>query len=184
MSKRLKIILGIIIFFAVMGGVYLLIAKKKTTPVATSKTVQSSAQVKPLNQALSSQSSVVAPKVTAKKKKPATTVATSKTTTTATTTQARKTLIRSQWNQCKAKTMPLTTNLFWNVQISQAIPAGGTYAKGNLDNDIAFPVRVIVKTDSQITARIKSMLVVGKSAFLRGNCTDFATDGSVVLQVF
>ncbi|MDD5397385.1 MAG: hypothetical protein PHW24_05035, partial [Candidatus Moranbacteria bacterium] len=98
--------------------------------------------------------------------------------------QDRKTLVRSQWSQCKAKTLPATTNLLWNVQITEGIPAKGTYAKGNLDSDAAFPVHVIIKSDSQIVDKIKAMLAPGKTAFLRGNCTEVSTDGSVVIQAF
>jgi len=70
------------------------------------------------------------------------------------------------------------------LQIAEGIPVGGTYAKGNLFGDAAFPIHVIVKNDSAIAAKIKAMLVVGKATFLRGTCTDVATDGAVVLQAF
>jgi cytoskeletal protein RodZ len=96
----------------------------------------------------------------------------------------RKALNKTQWTECKAKTFVKTTNLIWTVQITEGIPAKGGYAKGNLNGDATLPVHVIIKSDSAVTDKIKGMLVVGKNAFLRGNCTDVATDGAVVLQAF
>jgi hypothetical protein len=101
------------------------------------------------------------------------------------TTQAKlQANIRSQWQKCKAKTMAAGTTLLWNVQISEAIPQGGGYAKGALDNDPSFLVHVTIKAGAQFTDKIKALLVVGKMANLRGTCTDVASDGSVVLEAF
>jgi hypothetical protein len=95
-----------------------------------------------------------------------------------------KTLAKAQWQKCLSKTMPSSLNLFWNVKITEAIPAGGTYAKGMLNGDATLPVHVTLKADSSILAKIKGMLIVGKTAFLRGSCVEVAADGSVVLQAF
>ncbi|KKQ52009.1 MAG: hypothetical protein US70_C0012G0017 [Parcubacteria group bacterium GW2011_GWD2_38_11] len=169
MDKRIKIVLGVVIFLGVVSGVFLLFAKKKPATVAAPKTIAASAEVKPLKPVASTQNNAVAPK---------------KTTTPQVTSEQRKKAIRSQWEQCKGKTMAGGTNLFWTVKILEGIPVGGTYAKGNLDGDVAYPVRVIIKSDSQIIDKIKAMLVVEKSAFLRGTCTEVGPDGSVVLQAF
>jgi len=53
-----------------------------------------------------------------------------------------------------------------------------------LDNDVAFPVQITIKSGIQDADKIKQLLVVGKIPLLRGTCTDVATDGSVVLQAF
>ena len=99
-------------------------------------------------------------------------------------TQDTKALTFNQWQQCKSKAIAADVKLLWNVKILEAIPTGGTYAKGSLNGDVAFPVRVVIKTDSQLKDKILSMLVVGKNAYLRGNCTEIAADGAVVLQAF
>jgi hypothetical protein len=167
MDKRIKIVLVVVVFLGIVSAAFLFFAKKPA-PVATApKTIQATSEVKPLTPAPASQiqPSQSAGTQTAK-------------------LAERKSLLRSQWNQCKEKTLAATTNLFWSVQITEEIPAGGTYAKGNLDRDAAFPVHVIIKKDSQTIDKITAMLVVGKTAFLRGNCTDFAVDGSVVLEAF
>jgi len=172
MDTKIKIVLGFVIFLGVVSGAFLLFAKKKPAPVAVApKTIQASAEVKSLNPAVSNpnQNKTIEPKKAPIAQE---------------TSEERKKLVRSQWEQCKNKTMTPSTNLFWSVQITEGIPTGGTYAKGNLDNDTAYPVRVIVKSDSQIADKIKTMLVVGKKAFLRGTCTEVAPDGSIVLQSF
>jgi hypothetical protein len=189
MQKGVKIFLGIVIGLAVLSGVFLLVAKKKTPTAPTTQTQKATPDVKnstvtpstnninsQLPQAVAPQKttpSVSVPKTKPLIAKPLIVSA-----------QDRKALIRSQWTQCKAKTFSATTNLMWNVQITEGIPAKGTYAKGKLDGDTAFPVHVIIKTSSTIAGKIKTMLVVGKNAFLRGTCTDVATDGAVVVQVF
>jgi hypothetical protein len=89
-----------------------------------------------------------------------------------------------QWNQCKSKTMAVSQNLFWKVVITEGIPLGGTYAKGSLEGNSQQPVRVIIKSDSQLLDKIKTMLAPGKTAFLRGNCTGLTDDGAVILQAF
>lgn len=166
MNKALKIFIWVVVILGVLAGIFLLTAKKKPqvkTPTKVSQTIQQAAPVsKP----------VVTPKTTVPA--PATT----------STAEQRKALIRSQWTQCKNKTLTGETNLFWNVNIIESIPTGGTYAKGNLDNDSVYPVHVIIKSDSQNAEKIKAMLVVGKTAFLRGTCNDVAVDNAVVLQVF
>lgn len=90
----------------------------------------------------------------------------------------------SQWEQCKNATMTAGTKLLWKVQITEAIPVGGTYAKGFLENDQTLPVHVVIKKDSQIIDKIKSMLAVGNEALLRGSCLQVANDGIVVLEAF
>lgn len=186
MDKRIKIVLGIVVFLGILSGAFLLFAKKKPTATTTAvKTVQASAQVKSLTPSTTSQDTAAQTTAnqTAQTGLPQQ-VATPQAVAPQATVANRKALIASQWKQCKDKTIAANTNLFWNVQITEGIPTGGTYAKGNLDNNTAFSVNVIIKKDSQIADKIKAMLVVGKMAFLRGNCTDVAKDGSVVLQAF
>lgn len=167
MNKGIKIFVGSVIFLGILSGIFLLTAKKKTViaPVKKSSTAQIQ---KPVVETPKTQ-------VPAKTVKPAATQES---------IQARKALVASQWTQCKDKKMPMETKLLWTVQVTEEIPVNGTYAKGNLDGDVAHPVHVIIKSDSQIVEKIKTMLVVDKTAFLRGTCTDIATDGSVVLEAF
>jgi TorA maturation chaperone TorD len=98
--------------------------------------------------------------------------------------EKNQTVLQNQWRKCKSKTMEANSTLFWNVQISEAIPAGGTYAKGTLENDLAFPVHVIIKNGAKYVDKINEALTVGKMANVRGTCTDVASDGSVVFQAF
>jgi hypothetical protein len=180
MDKRIKIVLIVIIFFGVISGIFLLFAKKKPAVVPAPKTVQSSAQVKSLTPASNQQKSARIPKAS-----PSTQAGLPKTEpSTQVNPQDRKLIVAKQWKDCKEKTITANTNLLWSVQITEGIPAKGTYAKGNLNNDTVMPVHVIIKSDSTIIEKIKAMLVVGKTAFLRGTCTEVATDGSVVLQAF
>lgn len=92
--------------------------------------------------------------------------------------------VSQQWQQCKNKTLDQSRILFWNIQITEAIPQGGTYAKGYLNGDQNFLVDVIIKADSQIKEKINKLLVVGNKAMIRGNCVNVAADGAVVLQAF
>lgn len=179
MDKNLKIMMMVVVVLGIISGAFLLFAKKTKAPVAVPKTVQTTAQVKsltplPVEQDAAAQKKQATAQVptTPQAKKPQASV------------QDQKALAASQWTQCKAKTFAATTNLFWSVQIAEGIPTGGAYAKGTLNGNVALPVRVIIKSDSKIVDKIKAMLVVGKSAFLRGNCTDVTADGAVVLQAF
>ncbi|HEX8974497.1 MAG TPA: hypothetical protein VF817_03355 [Patescibacteria group bacterium] len=173
MSKGLKILLGVMIFLAVLSAIFLLTSKKKPASAVTqTQKTATAANAKPNKVATPSGPSTQTFPQTNPAQAPQQVAV------------DHKALIRSQWTQCKNKTMQQNTNLFWNVQIFEAIPQGGTYAKGNLDSDSAYSVHVIIKSDSQIKDKINQMLQVGKMAFVRGNCTDVATDGSVVLQAF
>lgn len=171
MNKGLKIFVWVVAILGLLSLIFLMTSKKKptvTTARPSQKTATKVANPQPVQ---------AAPKVEAQV--PAQTSAQAQAA-----ADARKKLIRDQWTLCKAKTLASNTNLFWNIQISEAIPQGGTYAKGNLDNDPAYPVHVIIKSDAQNPDQIKARLAVGKVAFVRGTCTDVATDGSVVLQAF
>jgi len=162
MNKGIKIFACVAVFLGVISLIFLLTIKRKAvaTPAQqTSQVIKKTVSVKKV--------SAPANQDTNQAK-----------------TQADKTLSSSQWQQCKNKTMAAGTTLFWNVQISEAIPAGGTYAKGTLDNDVAFPVQITIKSGIQDADKIKQLLIVGKIPLLRGTCTDVATDGSVVLQAF
>ena len=166
MNKGIKIVMGVVVFLGILSGAFLLFAKKKTVaPVVAPKTVQATAQVK--SPSSPQQNKTAVPKEVSPEK-----------------IAERKALLRTQWTQCKDRTITANASLLWNVQITEGIPAGGTYAKGNLDNDSNFPVRVIVRPDSQNIEKIKALLVVGKMAILKGTCTEVATDGAVVLQAF
>lgn len=154
MSRGLKIFAGIMVFLGVLSLIFLLTVKKKTPVAKIKQTVQKSAPVK---------------KVAVKQAAP---------------NKADAQKMKDQWQQCKNKSMVAGTTLFWKAQISEAIPAGGTYAKGALVNNADFPVHVIIKSGSQITGAIRNMLVVGKSPIIRGTCTDVAADGAVVLEAF
>ena len=173
MSKGIKIFLGVLILLSILSGAFLLFAKKRPAASPTTQVKKSAPVVK--------NSTVTTPIVNnASKNKPAPT----KVATPIVNTQDKTKLAATQWAQCKAKTLTLTTELMWNVQITEGIPTKGTYAKGNLNGDKALPVHVIVKADSKIADKVKLMLVVGKNAILRGNCTEIATDGAVVVQAF
>ena len=161
MNKALKIFVGIVALLGFLSVIFLMTAKKKSLPINTAKKISAPAMP----------SQVTAPAV------PTSQVS-------QISVQNQKALVSSQWQQCETKAIDAGKNLFWNVGITEAVPAGGTYAKGNLENNPAQPVHIIVKPTSTVADKINQMLVVGKTAFLRGNCTDVATDGSVVLQVF
>lgn len=180
MDKRIKILLIVAVILGIIAGAFLLFAKKKPLPVAAPKTVQATAQVKPSSTIPAKQDKAAIPKNDLSTQAGLPPVQES----TPVAAQDRKILTQKQWIDCKGKTIAVNTNLTWSVQITEGIPAGGTYAKGNLDGDNTLPVHVIIKSDSKLADKIKAMLVVGKTAFLRGNCTDVATDGSVVLQAF
>lgn len=168
MGRGLKIFVGVVVFLGILSGIFLLTAKKKPTAKPVSKT-QTSAQTTAPKTVDAQQGSPAAGGVKAEKSSGSQTVSE---------------VSKSQWTECKNKTMATDKNLFWGVQIFEAIPAGGTYAKGNLNDNPEFPVRVIIKSDSANQEKIKGSLVVGKKAFLRGNCTAVADDGAVVLQAF
>lgn len=158
MPKQIKILAGLIVFLGVISGIFLLTAKRKTPSPVAPKTVQQNRPAAP-----------VAKKAAPKNDQAA---------------QERKKLAVSDWQKCKEKTLASDSGLIWGIQISEGIPVGGTYAKGVLNNDGNFPVRVIIKSDSPNAEKIKSLLVVGKMPLLRGNCTDVAPDGAVVFQAF
>jgi len=192
MKKRLIIIAIVaLVSLALASGIFLLVVKKQTPAPQASKvsTTQAlpfddksvatkSAQVATAGKVSNSQEDIVPVK------KSTTIEPTTQPTGSQLTQQDRKALIRKQWMDCKAAKINANVNLLWNVQIYEGIPAGGTYAKGLLDSDQLFPVRVIIKSGSQIAAKIKQMLVPQKIAFLRGNCTGITTDGAVILQAF
>jgi len=167
MNKGIKILAGTMVFLGVISLIFLLTAKtaekNSQTKVTPSKTIKQTGSKN------TKQGASPVKKVAVKQAVPI---------------QADVQKRKDQWQQCKNKTIVANTTLFWNVQISEEIPVGGTYAKGALDNDATLPVHVIIKSGSQITGKIKSMLVVGKSPSIRGTCTDVATDGSVVLEAF
>jgi hypothetical protein len=164
MNKGIKIIAGIMIFLGVISLIFLLTAKNKTQNIVKSKTVPlATAQV---NRDMAS------------------TQPSAKTAPSQADVQAKKALAQNQWQQCKDKTLLQKAVLFWNIKVFEGIPAGGTYAKGTLNSDPAFPVRVTIKTDGQFADKINALLVPGKNAALRGTCVDVATDGAVILQTF
>jgi len=163
MSRGLKIFACVMVFFGVLSLIFLLTAKKKTPTVSgqqTSQTVKKTAPVKKVSDIIN------------QNKKQAELL------------QAKKTLVRGQWQQCKDKAMAVGKNLFWTIQISEGIPAGGIYARGNLDNNNTYPVRVIIKPGIQNTDKINAMLTVGKASVFRGICTDVAPDGAVVFEAY
>lgn len=169
-NTKIKIFVGIIVMLGILSMIFLVTSKKKPIKrVNTQTQTQAVANPQP-NKTIKTEAPAAngnniqtAPKITE---------------------QQRIANVKSQWEKCKNSTLPVDTKLFWKIQVTEAIPAGGTYAKGFLENDQALPVHVIIKSDSQITDKIKGMLVVGKDAFVRGNCTSVASDGSVVLQAF
>lgn len=150
MHKGIKIFIGVMVFFGILSGIFLLTAKRK--PIA--RTVIKSEQN------------------VAEKNKPIATP------------QEKKQIMRSQWQQCKNKTLPVSVELFWTIKISEAIPVGGVYGSGLLDGDQTFPVRFFLKPGISNADIIKSEILAGKAATLRGNCIDMAVDGSAVFQLF
>lgn len=204
MNKGIKILVGIMLSLAVISSAFLLFAKRakpaptqnnvtqqKDVPAVKNSTVTPSASnnlpVVDANSTSAGNLPAVDSVVPAEKASvvdPSTAIQAPAAKTVPASVVDRKVLNKTQWNQCKGKTLAKTTNLIWTVQITEGIPAKGTYAKGNLNGDVTLPVHVIIKSDSTAIDKIKNMLVVGKNAFLRGNCTDVATDGSVVLQAF
>jgi hypothetical protein len=167
MNNALKIFIGVVVFLGILSGVFLLTAKKRPQTNVNTKLSQTIKQPAPSN--------VAPPKTSTPAQVP----------TPPANPQERKTLIRSQWSQCKDKTLPAGTILTWNVKITEGLSADGTtFAKGNLDNDPAFPVNVTVKPESQNIEKIKPVLVAGKTAFLQASCVGIATDGSALIQAF
>lgn len=177
MNKGIKIFVGVVVFLGILSGVFLLFAKNKNQTSSGAQNIQVQKKPVPVPK-----NSTVVPDLNKTTSLPESTPL--KTKEPEKKVSDRKVVIRAEWTKCKAKTLSAETKLLWNVQITEEIPAGGTYAKGNLDNDTSFPVRVIIKPGIQTVEKVKSMLVLGKMAFLRGTCTDVAPDGSVVLQVF
>ncbi|EKE20364.1 MAG: hypothetical protein ACD_8C00012G0004 [uncultured bacterium] len=176
MSIGTKIFLGVVIFFGVVSGIFLLVAKKKPTEV---KNPQAAQVEKPKTQ-VSKNVPLMDGKVIQKQEA----VNVQKPQAPKTDAEQMKDLVRSQWTSCRNKTIPAQTKLMWPLQITEGIPAGGTYAKGYLDGDLTFPVRVIIESDSPLIEKIKARLIVGNKTILRGICKDVAPDGSVILQVF
>lgn len=174
MDKRIKIVLVVVVFLGILSGIFLFFAKKQAPIAEAPKTIQATSEVKTLTPAATSQDkSLQSPEAqTPTKSAQSAQIA------------EKKMALKAQWSQCKAKTLPADTNLFWSVQITEGIPAGGTYAKGSLNRDESFPVQVIIKKDIETADKIKASLVVGKMVFLRGTCAGLAADGSVVLQAF
>ena len=186
MGKGMKILISIAIVLALISGAFLLFGKKAATPAAPS-VVQGSGDVKSLTPL-----PVTSTNNTATQTLPQTGGLQTSTPSAGSTTKtpiAKKTVQRlsptiAQWNKCKIKALPQTTKLFWKLQIIEAIPAGGTYAKAYLNSNANQPVHIVLKPGNPTNDNIKSTLVIGKNPVLRGNCTDVATDGSVVIQVF
>lgn len=173
MPKSLKILIIIAIVLAVISGIFLLTAKKKTS---TASLVQNSAPSQPIDagiqgtsaQKLASSSGAKLPIAPGNQK----------------TKKDLKKFVADEWHKCKDRTLSPSSNMFWKVKITEGIPAGGTYAKGLLMDDSLYPVHVVIKSDSKIVDKLKQMLVVGNNSILRINCTDVASDGSVVVQAF
>ncbi|KKQ61871.1 MAG: hypothetical protein UT03_C0004G0004 [Candidatus Moranbacteria bacterium GW2011_GWD2_38_7] len=168
MNTGLKIFIGVVAFLGFLSVIFLATAKNKNEIPKVRLQKQSIP--------VSSQPTVVTPAVVSNNDKKTADVKDGE--------QDKSIYIRWQWNQCKNGSIAIGTKLLWNLQITEGIPAGGTYAKGFLDNDQSFPVRVTLKSDSQFLDKIKAMLIVGKTATLRGTCTEVASDGSVILQAF
>ena len=193
MNKAIKIIVGVMVVLGLVSVIFLVVFKKKSATVATSasKTQNQNLPIGTgtgVNVPTNANSSAANAQVNqAKPPAPAHAVSSNPTATLPVLNSGIKTknaLLTTQWQQCKGKTMAANTNFLWNVQINEGIPAGGTYAKGNLNGDATLPVRVIISANSTIKDKISQMLAVGKTAFLRGTCTGVATDGSVILQAF
>ena len=195
MDKRIKIALGVIIFLAILSGAFLLFAKKSNT----ANTANSAVQKKVAPAVKNSTVAPVGGSGAVKKLESSPTSTSTQSGLPQTSTQSAASIsssspskspvspklsVNSQWSQCKAKTLAANTDLFWSVKVTEAIPLKGTYAKGNLIGDVKMPVHIIVRSDSKIADKIKAMLVVGKTAFLRGTCSEVAADGSVVFQAF
>ena len=162
MDKILKIIAGFMIVLGVVSGFFLLVSKKITT--------NPSAQKIPTENV--SQPPVKAPVDTAPSaKKPKTLI------------PDRTALLNSQWLKCKEGLLASNT-LYWDIKLTESIPVSGTYAKGFLNSKDDRLVRIIIKPEAENSEKIKARLVVGKNAFLRGNCIGVATDGAVVFQAF
>jgi hypothetical protein len=168
MDRRIKIALSVVVVLAVVAGIFLLTSTKKPKINVSTKI--------PANVQVSQTQVVTKTEATPQVAQPSQDSEEGR--------AKRAALKRSQWQQCKEKTFSKDTNLFWNIQITEAIPAGGTYAKGFLDSDTSFLVHVIIKADAAFPGKIKEQLAVGKIAIVRGNCIDVASDGAVVIQAF
>jgi hypothetical protein len=169
MNRGIKIIAGVTVFLGVISLIFLLTAKNKTQNVVKSKTaLVANSQVNQNTVSAQNKSAQ-----SADKKAPSQADA-----------QKKKVLAQSQWQQCKDKTLSQNAILFWDVRIFEGIPTGGSYAKGTLNSDPSFPVRVTVKSDGQFVDKINALLIPDKNVSLRGKCFDVATDGAVILQTF
>lgn len=159
-NKGLKILVVVIACLGILSLIFLATSKKKPVPKINKQPVATSA------------------------KTVSTETPTAKSGNSQSATQAPTQNVKSEWEKCNNSTMAAQTKLLWKVRVTEAIPAGGTYAKGFLENDQALPVHVVIKGDSEITEKIKSMLVVGSDALLRGSCLQVANDESVTFEAF
>lgn len=166
MGRGLKIFVSIMVLLGVFSLIFLFTAKKKTQTMNVNKTNQAGQKKATIKK-------VPAQKNNNQNQNQAPTKA-----------EVAKITAISQWQKCNDKTIAKGTTLFWSVKITEAIPAGGTYAKGFLYDDAKYPVRVVIKSGIPIVDKIKERLTVGNMASLRGACTEIAPDGSVVFEVF
>jgi hypothetical protein len=111
MGKGLKIFACVMVFLGVLSLIFLLTSKNKAQIAAEQQALQAANKVAPAT------------------KKVSTTQTTDQTATQAK-LQANKTLIRSQWQKCKDKTIAANTNLFWNVQIFEEFHREALMQKG------------------------------------------------------
>jgi len=181
MNNIIKIILGVIIFLGLASGAFLLLAKKKTsttepnqktaavTPAPNqSETVNHLEVVQPPASAVGQPSSVVA----------APSAQTAK-------NQAVNDQMKIDWQLCNRRAIQVSKELYWRFTISETIPPGGTYAKGAVLGQPAFPVHITIRAASPDNAAIKGRLVVGNNLVgLRGTCTGISSDGSVNFEAY
>jgi hypothetical protein len=170
MDRKIKLAVSVIAFFGILSVIFLLTAKKPTTVASDATKTQT-------NQSTSATKNTTAQQIAGQAKK-STVSGTSSAV--AESSEASKAKTRSQWQQCKDKTILAGTTLYWKIQISETIP----YAKGVLNNEDAYPVRVTIKSGVSTADKINKLLVVGKLASLRGTCTDVTADGTVIFQAF
>ena len=183
MEKRMKILFSVVIFLGVISGGFLIYMKIKTpaSVLPTQKNVSlatTSQQGGNTDQLKAVQANSIV------QQDPVTQVAANSP---ASPAVDNLTLIDDQakidWQACNKKTIAAGKVLYWQVTISEAIPQGGTYAKGTMLGLPAFPVRITIKAGAQDAAKIKSKLVVGKGV-VRGTCIGTAQDGSVSFEAY
>lgn len=184
MNKKLKIFLGVMVFLAMISGIFLIFSKKKTAANAVPHNAANSQQdsgqhaaTKQLGENVNPTGKTTQPLKNLDQQKNITSLSSSS-------SQAEQDRMMIQWRACSQKAIKSNVTLYWSMNIVEAIPTNGTYARGSLNGRKGLPVKITIKSSASEAEKIRARILPGKDVILRGNCMGTTPEGLVTFEAY